>query len=274
MSTNISNVWVIPTQNYKKLVKLSNELEALWSKTYINDYVEALVNWPWTHMCAKTLAKEDPEFVLCREIARYALVPVIAAGKASPVWTMSSREKGMLEFLMGQYLEQEKKSLSAEARDALLQVFSDLYESYSMSSNQLTFIKGPGHLTFMVGYGMTREMRTMLDSRYKNFDYTNSTDMDIECFPMLCRFSFVLKRIPKKVRYKIAWIAQRHRGKVWNKIFDEYGGSRMKLCGLARNFTDDWEIRNVGKAVVEVLTKAASATPTDTQNYADHASDF
>lgn len=256
MSTNISNVWVIPTQKTKKLVKLSNELEAMWSKTYINDYVESLLNWPWTKKCAETLEKEDPEFILCRRIAKYALAPVIAIGKSSPVWTMSSRERSTLEFLVNQYLEQEEKSLSAEAKDSLLQVFSDLYEAYAMSSNQLTFIKGPWHSTFMVGYGLTRDLRALLDSRYSNFDYTNSTDMDIECFPALCKFSFVLKRLPKKLQYKIAWIAQERRGKVWDKIFDEYGGSRMKLCGLARNFTDDWEIRNVGEVVVKALTKA------------------
>lgn len=257
MSTNIHNAWLIPTQNTDKLVKLANELEELWCKTYLQEHVKSVASWPWNMQGAALIKKEDPDFSACKDIARYALEPIIAIGETSVTWQMSSRESDMLEFLVAKRMKEKEISLSKAAVDALMQIFCDLYEAYGVSSHGAVFIRGAWHTTYMVCYGATDEMWNFLESRYEQFGYTDATDMEAESFPALRRMSWLLKRLPKKTQYAIASIAQTRRGKAWDAVFAKYGYSRMSKCGLKKDFVDDHFSWNVRKAVVEVLKKAS-----------------
>lgn len=108
MSTNIHNAWLIPTQNTDKLVKLANELEELWCKTYLLEHVKSVASWPWNMQGAALIKKEDPDFSACKDLARYALEPIIAIGETSVTWQMSSRESDMLEFLVAKRMKEKE----------------------------------------------------------------------------------------------------------------------------------------------------------------------
>lgn len=256
MSTNIHNAWLIPTQNTDKLVKLANELEELWCKTYLQEHVKSVASWPWNMQGAALIKKEDPDFSACKDIARYALEPIIAIGETSVTWQMSSRESDMLEFLVAKRMKEKEISLSKAAVDALMQIFCDLYEAYGVSSHGAVFIRGAGHTTYMVCYGATDEMWNFLESRYEQFGYTDATDMEAESFPASAHVM-----APEAPSEEDAVCHCKHcadpRGKAWDAVFAKYGYSRMSKCGLKKDFVDDHFSWNVRKAVVEVLKKAS-----------------
>ena len=63
----------------------------LWCKTYLQEHVKSGASWPWNMQGAALIKKEDPDFSACKDIARYALEPIIAIGETSVTWQMSSR---------------------------------------------------------------------------------------------------------------------------------------------------------------------------------------
>lgn len=232
MSTKIFDAWRINSTDIGELVKLGNEIREVQQKSFVDAVYNSLDFCQLAIIFAKKSVENVEELrPVFASIAANVVHKCVLMYEWIPSFTMTDSVRSSSEELLQNEAQKRKISLTAEQKENLLAVITEVYEIVSRDwQTSLLFLKGDNGSTYMKGFNLTRETACFIDSTYPRFEYTDQTEMSTSSFDAFTQEYIVSGRTEEEQNERLME-AQHERGELWDKAFA--GHSVWRDAGLS-----------------------------------------
>lgn len=230
MSTNIYSAWKIPDQfSIRSLVELAHDIKERQEASFNKEVAESVFRiFKGYRNCFYSHFNSDEDRNKAAIVIAAAVQPIIHSYWDSPVFVFPQNEYSSLRGALRRHSETCGLDLTEELFDDITMVSVTLYEQYSQSHPTLVFLSDSWSCIYLKGFGLTNAVEAYLSEKFPSYDYTNATDMPLECFPGGDTLAKVTKT--KEERDEMASLLQQERGRVWDDILN--GHTTFKDAGL------------------------------------------